>query len=71
MNAKISVFVICVEVTVYLLLYNLHDFTFKISPVLNFRPYHVRSLHEQKKHISMCPLLVSLLVKIQIQDFSK
>ena len=28
-NAKISVFVICVEVIVYLLLYNLHDCTFK------------------------------------------
>ena len=29
MNAKISVFVICVEVIIYLLLYNLHDCTFK------------------------------------------
>ena len=29
MNAKISVFVICVEATVYLFLYNLHDGTFK------------------------------------------
>ena len=28
MNAKISVFVICVEGTIYLLLYNLHDRTF-------------------------------------------
>ena len=28
-NAKISVFVICVEVTIYLLLYNLHDYTSK------------------------------------------
>ena len=28
MNEKISVFVICVEVIIYLLLYNLHDFTF-------------------------------------------
>ena len=28
MNAKISVFVICVEAIVYLLLYNLHDCTF-------------------------------------------
>ena len=31
MNAKISVFVICVEAIVYLLLYNLHDCTFNIS----------------------------------------
>ena len=29
MNAKISVFVICVEAIVYLLLYNLHEYTFK------------------------------------------
>ena len=31
MNAKISVFVICVEAIIYLLLYNLHDCTFKGS----------------------------------------
>ena len=29
MNAKISVFIICVEAIIYLLLYNLHDCTFK------------------------------------------
>ena len=29
MNAKISVFVICIEAIIYLLLYNLHDCTFK------------------------------------------
>ena len=29
MNAKISVFVICVKAIIYLLLYNLHDSTFK------------------------------------------
>ena len=29
MNAKISEFVICVEAIIYLLLYNLHDCTFK------------------------------------------
>ena len=29
MNAKISVFVICVEVIIYLLLYNFPDCTFK------------------------------------------
>ena len=28
MNMKISMFVICVEVIMYLLLYNLHDYTF-------------------------------------------
>ena len=29
MNAKVSLFVICVEAIIYLLLYNLQDFTFK------------------------------------------
>ena len=29
MNAKMSVFVICVEAIIYFLLYNLHDCTFK------------------------------------------
>ena len=29
MNAKILVFVICIETIIYLLLYNLHDCTFK------------------------------------------
>ena len=29
MNAKVSVFVICFEAIIYLLLYNLHDCTFK------------------------------------------
>ena len=33
MNAKISVFVICVEAIIYLLLYNLHDCTF--SSIMN------------------------------------
>ena len=28
MNAKISMFVMCVEAIIYLLLYNLHDCTF-------------------------------------------
>ena len=30
MNVKSSVFVICLETIIYLLLYNLHDFTFNI-----------------------------------------
>ena len=29
MNAKISVFIICIEAIIYLLLHNLHDGTFK------------------------------------------
>ena len=31
MNAKISVFVICVEAIIYLLLNNLHDYTFNLE----------------------------------------
>ena len=31
MNAKISMFVICVKAIIYLLLYNLHDCTFKMK----------------------------------------
>ena len=34
MNAKISVFVICVEAIIYWLLFNLHDSTFKIWALL-------------------------------------
>ena len=33
MNAEISLFVICVEAIIYLLLYNLHDCTFKFVQV--------------------------------------
>ena len=35
MNAKISVFIICAEAIIYLLLYNLHDSTFKTLLVSN------------------------------------
>ena len=34
MNAKISVFVICVEVIIYVLLYNLDNCTFKMELIL-------------------------------------
>ena len=35
MNAKTSMFVICVEVIIYLLLYNLNDNTFKAFNQIN------------------------------------
>ena len=48
MNAKISAFVICVEVIIYLLLYNLDDCTFNnqmkfllFCPVLSYLRYCV------------------------------
>ena len=37
MNAKVSVFVICVEATVYLFLYNLHGCTF-IKTTAEYQP---------------------------------
>ena len=52
MNAKISVFVICVEAIIYLLLYNLRDCTFKTKKdyfkrafyILYFRAFKLFSL---------------------------
>ena len=41
MNAKISVFVICVEAIIYFLSYNLHDCTFK-----NAKLFRVLFLYE-------------------------
>ena len=35
MTAKMSVFVVCVEAIIYLLLYNLNDCTFKYGPILS------------------------------------
>ena len=44
-NAKISVFVICVEVIMYLLLYSFHDFTFNLKSIrMQFLPTEVRQL---------------------------
>ena len=48
MNAKISVFVICVNAIIYLILYNLHDCTFKLNDyVKSSSPSHV-FYHQQK-----------------------
>ena len=38
MNANFSVFLICVEGIIYLLIYNLHDCTFKPFDLLNTIP---------------------------------
>ena len=35
MTAKMSVFVVCVEAIIHLLLYNLNDCTFKYGPILS------------------------------------
>ena len=55
MNAKISVFVICVEVIIYLLSYNLHDCIFNDLLALRNR-LHPSTVNE---HIS-CHLSLSI-----------
>ena len=58
MNANISVFVICVEAIIYLLLYNLHDCTFKIATLFSIATListinlKVLKMEEQIKAIS-------------------
>ena len=42
MNAKVSVFVICVEAIIYFLLYNLHDCTF--NPLCTKMGRHIKNL---------------------------
>ena len=37
MNAKILVFVICIKADTYLLLYNLHEYTFKDYSQANYK----------------------------------
>ena len=50
MNAKISVFFICVEVIIYLLLHNLHDCTFKA--LLDNRNFTMWSLQFQNDNLN-------------------
>ena len=52
MNAKISVFVICVEAIMYLLLYNMHDCTFNPNKVGLFEGSFI--------HISRRTYLISI-----------
>ena len=64
MNAKISVFVICVEAIIYLLLYHLHDCTFKNFAKFLRMPFfieHLRWLFLYKNHGFAKPLLRSAL----------
>ena len=44
MNAKISVFVVCVAAIIYLLLYNLHDCTFNMHKYIETYLMEFRSL---------------------------
>ena len=61
MNAKIWVFVICVETIMHLLLYNLHDYAFK-SEFLLFPNVYSNLL---------LTIMVSRLWKLFIQSYSK
>ena len=64
MNAKIFVFVICVEIIIYLLLYNLHDCTIynTLPPFLEFSS-RFRSLSNfqslAKKFLGLFKTLIS------------
>ena len=63
MNAKISVFVICIEVIIYLLLHNLHDCTFK-NLILGIRA-HISAVDiGVRKFRRKTPVLESLCNKV-------
>ena len=49
MNAQISMLVVCVEKIIYLLLYNLHDCTFKISALKKKRNTLFKAVESQFK----------------------
>ena len=52
MSAKILVFIFCVKKVIYLLLYHLHDCTFKLSPC-NTVFYNFRGFASTLRHISL------------------
>ena len=54
-NAKISVLVVCVEANIHLLLYNLHDFTEKVTSEASLREI-------SWKNINFCGLKTRLLL---------
>ena len=67
MNSKMSVFVICVEVFMYLLLHNLHDCAFKknvdrVSKVLKSSKPHPQYMVSMKEHLNIQHLLFKYLV---------
>ena len=53
MNAKISVFVICVEAIIYLLLYNLHECTFKYAEHLREENSKNRNRQDKFKYANL------------------
>ena len=77
MNAKMSVFVICVEPIIYLSLYNLHDCTFKEKELLHIFLQHdfVSKSYETKKlvdvKLSSGKTVVLLKLKNSVRLFLK
>ena len=75
MNAKISLFVICVEAIMYLLLHNLHGFTFKknmerVSKVLKSSK-HRNIWFQMKEHLNIQCSRFKYLVFFLSSDTSK
>ena len=75
MNAKISVFVICVEAIMYLLLHNLHGLTFKknverVSKVVKCSKHHNLWL-QMKEHLNIQCSQFKYLVFFLLSDTSK
>ena len=50
MNVKVSVFVISVEAIIYLLLYNLHDYTFNIVSSLKNKKMELLKPPQEELH---------------------
>ena len=54
MNAKLSVFVICAESNIYLLLYNLPDCTFNVKyEFVHLQLFEVKFLFSEKKRTAV------------------
>ena len=51
MNTKISVFPTCIEGTIYLLLYNLHDCTFNIKTLLKLKHFKRKNLTNSSENV--------------------
>ena len=75
MNAKISVFVICVEAIMYFLLHNFHGFTFKknverVSKVLKSSKHH-NIWFQMKERLNIQCFRFKYLVFSLLSDTSK
>ena len=68
MNAKISVFVICVETIIYLSLYNLHDCTFKIKQRL--KDAEEMKCTDEIEHLRNENNSKSTIIKILLENLS-